>query len=205
MLIFFLSIHAPDDNWQEGNMSPELLFRLHLVLGYVTWLPCFGVYVWPRLKSMDPLEAQRAIATLHSFRFFGLAFILPGVVSPDLPASFAMFAAYGDFATGVLALLALLTARIRPFFWSFVVPSILWGRSTSSSTTTTLPWPIYLRVRESWAPCTRFRSSTCPCWRLRMLPPSISCCDDSPRRFEATGRSVSHEISKAQLASGRWR
>ncbi|TDN61263.1 hypothetical protein [Paraburkholderia sp. BL10I2N1] len=102
-------------------MSPQLLFQLHLVLGYVAWLLCFRVYVWPRLKSMDPFEAQRAIATLHSFRFFGLVFILPGVVSPDLPGSFAVFAAYGDFATGVLAMLALLTARIRPLFWLFVV------------------------------------------------------------------------------------
>jgi hypothetical protein len=102
-------------------MSPELLFQLHLVLGYVAWLLCFRVYVWPRLKSMDPFEAQRAIATLHSFRFFGLVFILPGVVGPHLPASFAVFAAYGDFATGVLAMLALLTARIRPLFWLFVV------------------------------------------------------------------------------------
>ena len=108
-------------------MSPELLFQLHLVLGYVAWLLCFRVYVWPRLKSMDPFEAQRAIATLHSFRFFGLVFILPGVVSPHLPASFAVFAAYGDFATGVLAMLALLTARIRPLFWLFVVAFNLVG------------------------------------------------------------------------------
>ncbi|WP_341316306.1 hypothetical protein WN982_33495 [Paraburkholderia sp. IMGN_8] len=76
---------------------------------------------------MDPFEAQRAIATLHSFRFFGLVFILPGIVSPDLPASFAVFAAYGDFATGVLAMLALLTARIRPLFWLFVVAFNLVG------------------------------------------------------------------------------
>ncbi|CAB3797686.1 hypothetical protein [Pararobbsia alpina] len=108
-------------------MSPELLFQSHLVLGYVAWLLCFRVYVWPRLKSMDPFEAQRAMATLHSFRFFGLVFILPGIVSPDLPASFAVFAAYGDFATGVLAMLALLTARIRPLFWSFVVAFNLVG------------------------------------------------------------------------------
>ena len=46
-------------------MSPELLFQLHLVLGYVAWLLCFRVYVWPRLKSMDPFEAQRAIATFR--------------------------------------------------------------------------------------------------------------------------------------------
>ncbi|CAE6772003.1 hypothetical protein R69927_06606 [Paraburkholderia domus] len=102
-------------------MSPELLFQLHLVLGYVAWLLCFRLYVWPRLKSMDPFDAQRIIATLHSFRFFGLVFILPGIVSPDLPASFAVFAAYGDFATGILAMLALLTARVRSLFWLFVV------------------------------------------------------------------------------------
>ncbi|MGF6782131.1 hypothetical protein [Paraburkholderia sp. GAS334] len=108
-------------------MPPELLFQLHLVLGYVAWLLCFRVYVWPRLKSMDPFKAQRAIATLHSFRFFGLVFILPGVVSPQLPASFAVFAAYGDFATGVLAMLALLTARIRALFWLFVVTFNLAG------------------------------------------------------------------------------
>jgi hypothetical protein len=72
-------------------------------------------------------EAQRAIATLHSFRFFGLVFILPGVVGPNLPAGFATFAAYGDFATGVLAILALLTVKIRPLFWLFVVSFNLVG------------------------------------------------------------------------------
>ena len=109
------------------EMSSETLFRIHLVFGYVAWLLCFGVYVWPRLKAMNRFDAQRAIATLHSFRFFGLVFILPGVVGPNLPAGFATFAAYGDFATGVLAILALLTARIRPLFWSFVVAFNLVG------------------------------------------------------------------------------
>jgi hypothetical protein len=107
-------------------MSPETLFRIQLVLGYVAWLQCLGAYIWPRLKSMDPAEAQRPIATLHSFRFFGLVFILPGVVG-NLPAAFATFAAYGDFATGLLAILALLTVRIRPLFWLFVVAFNLAG------------------------------------------------------------------------------
>jgi hypothetical protein len=101
-------------------MLPETLFRIHLVFGYLAWLLCFGAYVWPWLKSMERVKAQRAIATLHSFRFFGLVFILPGVVGPNLPADFAAFAAYGDFATGVLAILALLTVRVRPLFWLFV-------------------------------------------------------------------------------------
>jgi len=108
-------------------MSPETIFNIHLVLGYVAWLLCFGVYVMPRLKSMDLVAAQRAIATLHSFRFFGLVFILPGVVGPNLPARFATFAAYWDLATGLLAILALLTIRIRPLFWLFVVAFNLVG------------------------------------------------------------------------------
>jgi hypothetical protein len=108
-------------------MSPQIIFQMHLVLGYVACLLCFSVYVFPWLKSLDRLEAQRAIATLHSFRFFGLVFILPGVVGPHLPTGFATFAAYGDFATGVLAILALLTVRIRPLFWLFVVAFNLVG------------------------------------------------------------------------------
>ena len=102
-------------------MSPATVFNIQLGLGYVPWLLCFGAYFWPRLKLMDRVEAQRAIATLHSFRFFGLVFIVPGVVGPKLPAAFADFAAYGDFATGLLAIAALLTVRIRSVFWGFVV------------------------------------------------------------------------------------
>jgi hypothetical protein len=108
-------------------MPPEIVFLIHLVLGYVAWLLCFGAYVWPRLKSMEPIEAQRAIATLHSFRFFGLVFILPGVVGAHLPANFASFAAYGDFGAGILAMLALVSVRIRPLFWLFVLAFNLVG------------------------------------------------------------------------------
>lgn len=110
-------------------MSSESLFRIQLVLGYVAWLLCFGAWFWPRLKAMDRVDAHRVIATMHSFRFFGLAMILPGVVGPNLPAGFATFAAYGDLATGLLAMLALLAARIRPLFWTFVVAYNLIGAS----------------------------------------------------------------------------
>jgi hypothetical protein len=102
-------------------MPPQIIFLLHLVSGYVACLLCFRAYVLPRLRGMEPIEAHRAIATLHSFRFFGLVFILPGVVGPHLPAGFAAFAAYGDFAAGVTAILALITVRVRALFWLFVV------------------------------------------------------------------------------------
>ena len=108
-------------------MSPSSIFGIQLVLAYVPWLLFLGTYVLPRLKSMDHVEVQRAIATLHSFRFFGLVFILPGVVGSNLPAGFAPFAAYWDLATGVLAIFALLAVRIRPLFWLFVVAFNLVG------------------------------------------------------------------------------
>jgi hypothetical protein len=107
-------------------MSPAIIFNIHLVLGYAAWLLCFGTF-WPKLRAMGRLEAQRLIAMLHSFRFFGLVFILPGVVGRHLPAGFATFAAYGDFATGLLATLALATVGMRPLFWMFVVAFNLVG------------------------------------------------------------------------------
>ncbi|MBZ9842785.1 hypothetical protein [Mesorhizobium sp. CA5] len=108
-------------------MSPAMIFNIHLVLGYVPWLLCFAAYIWPRLRSVEPIEAQRAIATLHSFRFFGLVFLIPGVVGPDLAPAFASFAAYGDFATGLLATMALFTVARPVIFWPLVVTFNLVG------------------------------------------------------------------------------
>ena len=108
-------------------MLPQIIFPVHLALGYVACLLCFSAYGMPWLKSLDRVEAQRVIATFHSFRFFGLVFILPGVVGPNLPAGFATYAAYGDFAAGVLALAALVAVRVRPLFWLLVVAFNLVG------------------------------------------------------------------------------
>jgi len=102
-------------------MSSATIFMLQLALGYIPWLFCFVIYFWPKLRAMDRAEALRAIAVLHAFRFFGLVFIVPGVVGPGLPGGFAEFAAYGDFATGLLAILALSVMKFRPLFWLLVV------------------------------------------------------------------------------------
>jgi len=81
----------------------------------------FTAYHWPKMKAKRRLDALRDIATLHSFRFLGLALILPGFVGPNLPSDFAKFAAYGDLAASALAILALLTFKVRPLFLTFVV------------------------------------------------------------------------------------
>ncbi|HLJ51689.1 MAG TPA: hypothetical protein VKU01_37040 [Bryobacteraceae bacterium] len=56
---------------------------------------------------------MKPILLLHGFRFLGLAFVIPGVVSPELPTAFARPVAYGDLITAILALLALATLGIR--------------------------------------------------------------------------------------------
>lgn len=101
-------------------MNPPTIFLIDMVLGYLAWALCIAAYAWPRLKAMDRVEAHRAIATLHSFRFFGLVFLLVGFVGPNLPGGFATPAAYGDLATALLAILALLTVRVRFLFWPLV-------------------------------------------------------------------------------------
>jgi hypothetical protein len=108
-------------------MTAKSIFRIDLALAYLTWALCIATYVWPRLRAMDRVDAQRAIATFHSFRFFGLVFLLPGFVGANLPQAFGVPAAYGDFATGVLAILVLLTVRVRFLFWPLVWALNLFG------------------------------------------------------------------------------
>jgi hypothetical protein len=94
-------------------MSPQVSFGISVALGFVAWGVVAGRYVWPALRTRPRADALRPILLLHSFRFVGLAFLVPGVVSPDLPAAFARPAAYGDLITALLALLGLACLRSR--------------------------------------------------------------------------------------------
>lgn len=101
-------------------MTAREIFNIDMAFGYLAWALCIATYIWPRLRAMDRVEVQRAIATFNSFRFFGLVFLLPGFVGPNLPQGFATPVAYGDLATALLAILALLTVRVRFLFWPLV-------------------------------------------------------------------------------------
>lgn len=101
-------------------MPAQYIFLIDMALGYVACALCIATYIWPRLRAMDRVEAHRALATFNSFRFLGLAFLLPGFVGPNLLHGFATPVAYGDLATTLLAIFALLTARRRSLFWPLV-------------------------------------------------------------------------------------
>jgi len=89
------------------------IFLGSVLLGLIVWSLIGARYIWPRLRDKPRAEALRPLLFLHAFRFMGLAFIVPGVVSPQLPAGFARPAAYGDLLASLLALLAIATLRYR--------------------------------------------------------------------------------------------
>ena len=94
-------------------MQPQVIFGISVLLALLVWGMIVARYVWPALRDRPRSEALRPVLLLHAFRFVGLAFLVPGVVSPELPGAFAQPAAYGDLATSLLALLAIATLGSR--------------------------------------------------------------------------------------------
>jgi hypothetical protein len=90
-------------------MLPQLWFFVSIAFSFSTWGIVATRYIWPKLRLLRRAEALRPLLILHSFRFIGLAFLVPGVVSPELPSAFAYSAAYGDLVAATLALLSLVS------------------------------------------------------------------------------------------------
>lgn len=89
-------------------MPPHVAFRISVPFGLIAWGTVAVLYIWPALSGLTVSDAVRPLLILHAFRYVGLAFLIPGVVSPELPAAFARPAALGDVVAAFLALLALL-------------------------------------------------------------------------------------------------
>lgn len=94
-------------------MPFPVLFGISVAFGLIVWGAVAWQYIWPALRERPSPENLKPILLLHGFRFLGLAFVVPGIVSPGLPAAFAQPVAYGDFITATLALLALAALGTR--------------------------------------------------------------------------------------------
>jgi hypothetical protein len=107
-------------------LHPQLAFGISVAAGFIVWGLVVAKYCWPILRRLGRDDALRPLLALHSFRFIGLGFIVPGVVSPSLPAAFAVPAAVGDLGAATLALLAFVFLPQRvgtALTWAFT----LWG------------------------------------------------------------------------------
>jgi hypothetical protein len=107
-------------------MLAQFAFFGSIAFSFIAWGTVTADYIWPALRNRQWPDALRPLLILHSFRFIGMAFLVPGVVSPDLPAAFATSAAFGDIIAAILALLSLRFLRSGPgvlLAWIFNV----WG------------------------------------------------------------------------------
>lgn len=107
-------------------MPAQALFGASVAFGFLAWGVVTALYIWPELRARSRIDALKPLLVLNSFRFEGLCFLIPGVVSPELPANFARDAAFGDLTAAILALLALATLRLRSgivLVWVFNI----WG------------------------------------------------------------------------------
>ena len=107
-------------------MPPLWVFGISIAFSLITWGIVVARHLWPDLRHLPRADALQPLLLLHAFRFVGLSFLVPGVVSVDLPAAWTRPAAYGDLNAAVLALLALAALKSRlelPMVWLFNV----WG------------------------------------------------------------------------------
>src|SRR5262249_31870637 len=110
-------------------MNVRAIFGISALLSLVSSVVFARYYLVPRLRTMDPQTALGLLIAPHLFsRFIGLSFLVPGVVSPMLPAAFAMPAAYGDLGAGILAIIAAI-ALFEHASWAFAAVWIfnIWG------------------------------------------------------------------------------
>src|SRR5262249_19789798 len=98
---------------EESTVLPLALFGVSVAFSFVAWGLIAARYLWPALRKQPRDCALRPLLHLHTFRFIGLAFLVPGVASPNLPEAFAVSAAYGDLIAAILALCALAALRTR--------------------------------------------------------------------------------------------
>jgi hypothetical protein len=109
-------------------MTSEALFGISVLLSFVAFGVVTALYIWPRLRAMPRKDALTVLVVPHTFRFIGLSFLVPGVVSPSLPQAFAAPAAYGDLVAALLALAATAALVARaPFALPLVWVFNLWG------------------------------------------------------------------------------
>ena len=108
--------------------------QLHYFISYALAFLVFGLvarwYLWPAVKDREPKIALTPLLLYACLRVNGLMFLMPGLVSRELPRAFALPTAYGDLLAAVLALLALWPLRTGqgmalPMVWLFNVVGLL--------------------------------------------------------------------------------
>jgi len=113
---------------KDEFMDIRALFGLSILMSFLAFGLVTKLYLWPRLRTLERDDALLPLVVFHTFRFIGLSFLVPGVVSPSLPLALAAPAAYGDLIATILALVATLALSGRASFATLLVWLFnIWG------------------------------------------------------------------------------
>jgi hypothetical protein len=102
-------------------MDIQALFGLSILMSFVAFGLVTQLYIWPQLRIRERDDALLPLVVSHTFRFIGLSFLVPGVVSPSLPSAIAVPAAYGDMVAAILAVAATIALSRRVSFATLLV------------------------------------------------------------------------------------
>jgi hypothetical protein len=94
-------------------MEPIVLFGIQFTLALVAYGLIAWWYVAPRLARLPREVALAPLLWVHAFRIVGGTILAPGAVAASVPAEFRTMIGFGDLATAVLALVALVALRFR--------------------------------------------------------------------------------------------
>ena len=109
-------------------MEATILFVISVLTSLIVWNKISKKYFWPEFRQMELNKAVQPILILHSFRFAGLSFLVPGVVHAGLNPVWAMPAAFGDFTAAILAFITLSLinrASFKPLLWVFNILGLI--------------------------------------------------------------------------------
>src|SRR5262245_26530134 len=102
-------------------MDSRAIIGLSVLMSFIAFGRVTQLYILPRLRDMRRDDVLTALVAPHMFRFIGLSFLMPGVVSTTMPPAFANPAAYGDLAAAILAFVATFALSART---SWAVPMV---------------------------------------------------------------------------------
>lgn len=94
-------------------MQPIVLFGIQFTFCLVAYALIAWWYGAPRLSRLPREAALVPLVWIHAFRIVGGTILAPSAVDAAVPNEFRTMIGYGDMATAVLALVALIALRRR--------------------------------------------------------------------------------------------
>jgi len=94
-------------------MPIDFILPLSITFSLLTWSLIMLWYIHPLLKKYPLEQVLIPFLLLHSFRYVGLMFLVPGVTTEILDTRFSHPAAYGDLIAAILAFVAIAALRLK--------------------------------------------------------------------------------------------